>query len=420
MVYDGEEDLDIQHDDGNVWAVAGDRRGRKKKRASLRRLKSQSSFKNSPSVSDKIKIFESKSVISDISRESHNNKKGSLTKNYRPPLEKQASININDFRRRLVDGSGAQFSLQEPDVSNNVKIETACFSSPQYTHNRESRKQEDKSKMNMSTGYSGLNSAVDVASIRQRIRAKEEAANVIKRSDGLHSNASQVDKKNHNSTLDKLKRLNSAPVMDLRDNLPEKKIIPFTNDMMHSNSLERKNNDVTRTLIRRMSMDKDTQDRSSEKASPVPFSTPPIPELVVDDVISIDSHQEPEINSKKEFSVKSNVDDSARTSTSSDKRSRKAKNDSFFRKQKVEHEERQLAEQRRLNAMSAEERLKEEMEAAERAQHDQRKSDHYAHLGKAFVVNKEAGGRPLSGGRGPGGRGGGRGGGRIGGRAAKR
>jgi hypothetical protein len=56
--------------------------------------------------------------------------------------------------------------------------------------------------------------------------------------------------------------------------------------------------------------------------------------------------------------------------------------------------------------MTPDERLTEEASALSKAEHDQLKSDHYAHLGKAFVV-RDVGQRPASGGgRGAGGRGG--------------
>ena len=64
-----------------------------------------------------------------------------------------------------------------------------------------------------------------------------------------------------------------------------------------------------------------------------------------------------------------------------------------------------FAEEQKLHNMTPEERKKYLGEKEELVKHDKKKADHYAKLGKAFVV-KEGGNLRHSGGRGKGGKGG--------------
>jgi hypothetical protein len=361
-------------------------------------LKKQSSYK-SQSVSERIKMFE----------KSPEQEKKNVVVAKSKVGQKEDVVSISDFKKRLKDSAGNRYALKK---SPSLPVD--------------GKKQ----------------SSIDMASIRKQIRAKEEAVSAAPKQ-GIERLSQQSSVTSQ--SLPGPSKIIPFSSNNLSPNSHEAKpkvvsrqdsFIPFTNDMMYANVHERKTSkDMTRTLIRQMSIDKMheaeqqvvkmsvnnsvpkktvrrgsvIQESTADVAAVAPPPPPPPPFLTDISNFKLTKSLKPTVT--RDASIPLPPPPSETNVKAVDgPRSNKDKNQSFFRKQQLSNADKLQAEEARLSQMKPDERLKYEKEKELQALHDQRKSDHYAQLGKAFVVKDAGSGSAIGGPGGRGGRGAGRGG----------
>ena len=361
-------------------------------------LKKQASYK-SQSVSERIKMFE----------KSPEQEKKNVVVAKSKVGQKEDVVSISDFKKRLKDSAGNRYALKK---SPSLPVD--------------GKKQ----------------SSIDMASIRKQIRAKEEAVSAAPKQ-GIERLSQQSSVTSQ--SLPGPSKIIPFSSNNLSPNSHEAKpkvvsrqdsFIPFTNDMMYANVHERKTSkDMTRTLIRQMSIDKMheaeqqvvkmsvnnsvpkktvrrgsvIQESTADVAAVAPPPPPPPPFLTDISNFKLTKSLKPTVT--RDASIPLPPPPSETNVKAVDgPRSNKDKNQSFFRKQQLSNADKLQAEEARLSQMKPDERLKYEKEKELQALHDQRKSDHYAQLGKAFVVKDAGSGSAIGGPGGRGGRGAGRGG----------
>lgn len=363
-------------------------------------LKKQASYK-SQSVSERIKMFE----------KSPEQEKKNVVVAKSKVGQKEDVVSISDFKKRLKDSAGNRYALKK---SPSLPVD--------------GKKQ----------------SSIDMASIRKQIRAKEEAVSAAPKQ-GIERLSQQSSVTSQ--SLPGPSKIIPFSSNNLSPNSHEAKpkvvsrqdsFIPFTNDMMYANVHERKTSkDMTRTLIRQMSIDKMheaeqqvvkmsvnnsvpkktvrrgsvIQESTADVAQTAVAPPPPPPPPFLTDISNFKLTKSLKPTVTRDASIPLPPPPSETNVKAVDgPRSNKDKNQSFFRKQQLSNADKLQAEEARLSQMKPDERLKYEKEKELQALHDQRKSDHYAQLGKAFVVKDAGSGSAIGGPGGRGGRGAGRGG----------
>lgn len=363
-------------------------------------LKKQASYK-SQSVSERIKMFE----------KSPEQEKKNVVVAKSKVGQKEDVVSISDFKKRLKDSAGNRYALKK---SPSLPVD--------------GKKQ----------------SSIDMASIRKQIRAKEEAVSAAPKQ-GIERLSQQSSVTSQ--SLPGPSKIIPFSSNNLSPNSHEAKpkvvsrqdsFIPFTNDMMYANVHERKTSkDMTRTLIRQMSIDKMheaeqqvvkmsvnnsvpkktvrrgsvIQESTADVAQTAVAPPPPPPPPFLTDISNFKLTKSLKPTVTRDASIPLPPPPSETNVKAVDgPRSNKDKNQSFFRKQQLSNADKVQAEEARLSQMKPDERLKYEKEKELQALHDQRKSDHYAQLGKAFVVKDAGSGSAIGGPGGRGGRGAGRGG----------